>query len=202
MKWFAARLLLASSVLLLGSSVAARAWTLDKQEEGIDVYTRTVEGSGIKEFRGIAEIAADVDAVMGILRDSDRFKDWYPNTAESRLLSREGTVTYQYSVMSTPWPIADRDNVFRSVTARDDMTGVVDIDVSAAPDYYPAQDGRVRVREAKGSWKLEPRGPEKTRVTFTMHLDPGGGIPKWMINARVVESPFEALRNLRAAAAK
>jgi hypothetical protein len=31
-----------------------------------------------------------------------------------------------------------------------------------------------------------------------MHLDPGGGVPQWLINARVVETPFEALRNLRA----
>jgi hypothetical protein len=31
-----------------------------------------------------------------------------------------------------------------------------------------------------------------------MHLEPGGGIPEWMINARVVGTPFEALTNLRA----
>ena len=33
-----------------------------------------------------------------------------------------------------------------------------------------------------------------------MHLDPGGGIPEWMINARIIATPFEALTNLRLSA--
>jgi hypothetical protein len=32
-----------------------------------------------------------------------------------------------------------------------------------------------------------------------MHLEPGGGVPDWLINTRVVETPFEALVNLRRA---
>jgi len=194
--------LLGSIFLLTGSAGAMGDWELDKQENGIDIYTRPVEGSGIKEFKGTADVAADVDAVLQVLRDSDRFKDWFPNTADSRLLAREGNVTHQYSVMATPWPISNRDNVFRSELTRDEATGVVDIVVAAAPDFYPVQEGKVRVRKANGMWRLEPIAPGKTRVTFRMHLEPGGGIPEWIINARVVASPFEALTNLRGMLAK
>ncbi|MEZ4291465.1 MAG: hypothetical protein R3E53_13375 [Myxococcota bacterium] len=35
-------------------------------------------------------------------------------------------------------------------------------------------------------------------MTFAMHLDPGGGLPDWLVNARIVGTPFEALTNLRA----
>jgi hypothetical protein len=198
MRSFLKKLIVGSSVLVIGSATAAAEWTLDKQEDGIDVYTRSVSGSGIKEFKGTTEVDGDVEAIMQILRDSDGFKNWFPNTPESRLLSRDGNVSYQYSVMATPWPVANRDNIFRSVTTLDETTGVVDIEVSAAPDYYPAQEERVRVQKANGAWKLEPTGPKRTRVTFKMHLEPGGGIPNWMINARVVATPFEALANLRA----
>ncbi len=55
----------------------------------------------------------------------------------------------------------------------------------------------VRVRHARGTGKLTPRGANKTNVRLSMHLDPGGGIPQWMINARIVATPFEALTNLR-----
>jgi hypothetical protein len=34
-----------------------------------------------------------------------------------------------------------------------------------------------------------------------MHLEPGGGVPEWMINTQVVDTPFEALSNLRTAVA-
>jgi len=186
-------------MLALGSASTSSAaeWVLDKQADGIDVYTRPVPGSGIKEFKGTAEVEASLDSVLLILRDSDGFKNWFPNTPESKLLAREDGVGYQYSVMDAPWPVSDRDNVFRSVTERDEDSGVVVIHVTAAPDYHPEQADRVRVRKANGSWKLEPLDGERTRVTFIMHLEPGGGIPKWLVNARVVATPFEALTNLR-----
>ena len=194
--------LLLGSLLALAAAPALAAnpaaWRLDKRENGIDVYTRPVEGSGIKEFRGIADVAVDIETILDLLRDSSRFKTWFPNTPESRLLGREGDVTYQYSVMGMPWPMEKRDNVLRAVTRRDEESGIVDIEVTAAPDYYPPRKGHLRIRKAHGTWRLEPLAPDKTRVVFTMHLEPGGGIPQWLINARVVAAPFEALTNLRA----
>src|SRR5690606_12962108 len=126
---------------------------------------------------------------------------WFPNTSESRLLSRRGEIAYQYSVLDAPWPVSDRDNVLRSETSIDSATGRVSIRIVAAPDEFPEQPGRVRVRRARGEWLLEPVGAAQTRVTFTMHLEPGGGVPDWLIDARVVGTPFEALTNLRAALA-
>jgi hypothetical protein len=172
-------------------------WSLDKDKDGIEVYTRSVAGSGIKEFKGVADVDSGIDDIIALLRDSDRFTAWFPDTSESKLLSRDGDVSYQYSVMATPWPLADRDNVLRSVATRDEKTGVVNITVDAAPDYYPIHEGRVRVQTATGTWKLTPLGDQKTNVAFTMHLEPGGGIPQWLINTRIVATPFEALTNLR-----
>lgn len=190
----------AISALALGmfsDAALAAEWTLRKQQDGIDVYTRPVPGSEIQEFKGEGLVDVDTEAIVSLLRDSSRFKEWFPNTSESKLLKRDGDTSFQYSVMETPWPISDRDNVFRSVTKRDSGTGQVDITVSADPTAYPIQYGLHRVTKANGSWRLEPKGPAKTLVTFTMHLEPGGGLPDWMVNARVVETPFEAIVNLR-----
>jgi hypothetical protein len=142
-------------------------------------------------------IGVEIEAIVALLRDASRFKDWFPNTRESKLLERDGAVSYQYSVMSTPWPIADRDHVFLSVLTRDESTGRIDISVDAAPDAHPIQRGRHRVTRAKGSWRLTPQAPDETHVAFAMHLEPGGSIPDWMVNTRIVATPFEALVNLR-----
>lgn len=191
--------LIALVALLLLPIASARAtdWTLEKQLDGIDVYTRPVPGSEVKEFKGEGIVEVELEAILALLRDADRFKEWFPNTRESKLLQRDGDVSYQYSVMQTPWPIDDRDNVFRSVTTRDALTGRVDILVEAAPEAHPLQSDRHRVTRAKGSWRLTPQDAGRTLVSFTMHLEPGGGIPDWMVNARVVATPFEALVNLR-----
>ena len=142
-------------------------------------------------------VAIEIAAIVALLRDASRFKDWFPNTSEAKLLKRDGDAAYQYSVMSTPWPISDRDNVIRSVLTRDESSGRVDIVLEAAPDAHPIQPGRHRVTRAKGDWRLTPQGPALTHVAFTMHLEPGGGIPDWMVNARIVATPFDALVNMR-----
>ena len=192
---YAAALLLS---VLVANSVIAAEWELQRDESGITVFTRPVPNSGIREFKGIANVNHSTKAILALLRDSDRFKTWFPNTPESKLVQRDGNVSIQYSVMDAPWPVSDRDNVLRSVTHRDEASGRIEIQVAAAPEAYPEQPERVRVKKAKGSWTLEPLGDSQTRVTFQMHLDPGGGIPEWLTNARVVESPFEALTNMRA----
>jgi len=175
----------------------AAEWELRKQANGIDVYTRSVAGSEINEFKGEGIVEVEVDQIVALIRDSSRFKDWFPDTSESELLKRDGAVTYQYSVMTTPWPVADRDNVFRSVMTRDESTGRVEFALEAAPDAHPIQRGRHRVTRAKGKWQLTPGKSGETQVAFTMHLEPGGGIPDWLVNARVVSTPFEALENMR-----
>lgn len=180
----------------------AEDWSLAKQAEGIDIYTRPVAGSGIKQFKGIADFEAPAEKIVALLRDSDRFKDWFPNTPESKLLNRKDHVSYQYSVLDAPWPVSDRDNVLRSVLTKDESTGAIEIQVTAAPDFYPDQTDRVRVRTANGFWKIEPLDANRSRVTFSMHIEPGGGIPEWLTNSRVVETPYEALTNLRVSASR
>lgn len=173
-------------------------WIRARREAGIDVYTRSVPGSDVKAFKGEGLVAAPIERIRALLRDADRLHEWFPNTPASKLIRVEGDTRLQHSVMATPWPVTNRDNVLRSVTTQDPATGRVDIQLSAAPDAYPIQKDLHRVTKANGSWRLEPRGPNETWVQFAMHLEPGGGIPDWLVNARVEATPFEALTNLRA----
>ncbi|MEZ4355297.1 MAG: START domain-containing protein [Myxococcota bacterium] len=174
-------------------------WQLAKQADGIDVHTRPVPGSGVVEFRGRAEVDASVEAVFAVLQDVEGFRDWFPDTLESRLLERKERSSVRYSVLDAPWPLSDRDHVLRTTSLRDSDTGAIRIAIVSDPTFHPEQPGRVRIRVAQGSWALEPLdGGRRTRVTFAMHLDPGGGLPDWLVNARIVGTPFEALTNLRA----
>ncbi len=190
--------LFAALFLIFAHSPAdAAEWALQKQADGIDIYTRPVEGSDIKEFKAEGMVDIHIDEIVALLQDSDRFQEWFPNTSDSRLIKRDGDISYQYSVMQTPWPISDRDNIFRSVTTRDTSTGSVHISIEAAPKEIPENDGLHRVTRATGSWQFTPEGADKTLVVFVMHLEPGGGLPDWLVNARIVATPYEALMNMR-----
>lgn len=47
---------------------------------------------------------------------------------------------------------------------------------------------------AEGVWTLIPLEGSGTRVTWEMHLEPGGSLPTWLINRRVVDTPLGGLR--------
>ncbi len=194
--WYA---LLLSIAVSNSHADAEEAWNFEKEEDGIAVFTRAVTGSGIKEFKGIAEVDAPVDRIVRFLQDADGYKDWFPNCVDSKALPEVEDASFRYSVSGTPWPISDRDMILRTTTSsRHVPTRATVIDVSAAPDAYPIQEGLVRIQKASGRWTLEPIADGKTRVTFRMHLEPGGGIPQWLINARVVGTPLATLKQLRA----
>ena len=200
--WAAAAFVLLSGAPAPSARAGERPWNLVRERDGIAVYTRPVEGSGIREFKGSALVAASAESIHALLRDAASFTDWFPNTSESRLLARNGNVSYRYTVIDTPWPVSDRDNIFRNETAVDPASGRIEIRITAAPEHYPEQLDRVRVRHSLGSWLLEPIRADATQVTFTMHLEPGGGVPEWLLNRQVVETPFDALTNLRTAVAR
>ncbi len=55
-------------------------WELQKSRNGIDVYTRSVEGSSLKESKVEAIINASVDEIFTLLKQGNRFYEWYPKT--------------------------------------------------------------------------------------------------------------------------
>jgi hypothetical protein len=68
----------------------------------------------------------------------------------------------------------------------------------AANDLGPAvKKGVTRVNVTEGSWLLEPAPGGKTKATYTIYSDSGGGIPTMIINKAnktAIPKLFEAVR--------
>lgn len=182
--------------LLMGQpSLAQEDWSLAKDAEGIRIYVRNVEGSPLREFRGETQLKATPDDVVKVLRDADAFRKWMPDVAASELLKVTDTEQFHYLDNKAPWPVSNRDGVyhFTYVKAGD---GTVIIRVEAVPDYAPLREGKVRIPQANGQWKLVPSA-EGVNVTYHMHASPGGSIPSWLANQTVVDTPYGTLKALR-----
>lgn len=180
------------------SSAAAEDWVERFNEDGIAVHTRPMAESSFQEFRGRTVVPAPLDSVLATILDGDRFHEWFPDCPRSELLERNGDVQLQYTVTAAPWPVSDRDAIYEMAVSRDESGGSALVRVGVRPDAYPLQDSMVRVEKAKGSWTLRSVDADRTEVTFQMHLEPGGGIPAWLANARVVDTPKGAMVGLRA----
>ncbi|OWY22685.1 START domain protein [Sphingobacteriales bacterium UPWRP_1] len=170
-------------------------WQLAKDKNGIKVFTRSTGGE-MKEFRGETTINAPVDKVFELLNNFDNYASWMPGCIENKVLKRiSDTELYQYNVTDAPWPVSDRDSVMKTKISKQ-STGVILIELSAAPDYIPAKKGCVRVPTYKGYWKLTPGG-NTTQVIYEGKPSTGGSIPAWLANSSVVDVPFNTLSKMK-----
>ncbi|HEX6591948.1 MAG TPA: START domain-containing protein [Moraxellaceae bacterium] len=184
--------------LLAAGRVAAADWQVAQHENGLTIYTRSVEGQDLKDFRGIVRVKAPLQRVLQALVDVEAMPSWFFNMTEARLLDSNGPAqSHIYFVIKGMWPVSDRDGVLRLQIRQDERTLAVTLDGRAAPEHYPPMRTRVRIPRLQAGWTVTPVAPDETEIRLDGQADPGGSIPVWMANMVVVELPEVTLKNLR-----
>ncbi len=171
-------------------------WVLQKNESGIQVYTKIVEGERLKAFRAVATFSASPEEVLAIVMDADQASAWQDRVTEGKLIKKINETSYiSYCLIDVPWPLDDRDIVIRvDVTRQGDN---IICTMTNAPDAYPRKASVVRMPRYEGKWVLEKLPNGGTRATSEGLSSPGGSIPDWLANSEVVDSPFNTMQNLR-----
>jgi hypothetical protein len=174
-------------------------WALEVHDEDNDVqvFTRTVENSPLKEFKGVTNIKGNVSSLVALLQDTEASTSWMHNVIKFEVMdSPSDTESVIYTVNKTPWPVTDRDVYIRSVMSANKV-GVVTSSLVAVSDYAEKNDDYIRMPELTGTWVFTPMAEGMVEVVYQVHANPGGSLPNWMVNAIVVETPLETLLNLR-----
>ncbi|GAA6133231.1 START domain-containing protein [Oceaniserpentilla sp. 4NH20-0058] len=173
-------------------------WVLEASDEdkNIQIYTRAVAGSDLKEFKGVTLVKTDINALVALLMDEAEVTKWMHNIAKFEIKENISDVeSIVYTITETPWPVANRDSYVRSVLSVD-AQGVVTLTIKAEPTFGPIDDKYVRISSLGGSWKFTPKVDGLVEVIYQMHANPGGSLPNWLVNSIVVETPLETLSNL------
>jgi hypothetical protein len=55
----------------------------------------------------------------------------------------------------------------------------------------------VRINNSKGKWIITPAGNGQSLVEYTLHADPGGAIPGWLVNMFATEGPYQIFKQLK-----
>ena len=191
---------LGMTVLVTGMA-QAEDWKVAKQEDGIKVSLSEVPGSQYKAYQGVATIKASVAKLRSLQEDVAGACAWVHECKSQKVLKHEGDKTWTYTQFNTPWPVTPRDSVLQ-ITTVEGADGSLTRNLLGQPDYIPEEKGFVRVAQVEGFWKMVPKGPNETEVTYQVHTEPGGSVPSWLANKFVVDAPFNTLKALRERAAK
>lgn len=183
-------------VLLTGVawSDAAPEFSLEKDKNGVKVYTRKIEGSALKEFKGVTTIKTSLMSLVALMDDTDAYPQWLHNVTVAKLVQKvnlKERVTY--TVINAPWPVSDRDTVTYSKIVQDPKSKIVTIYLKGVPNQYPVQGGKVRVPALKGFWQFIPNKNGYVTVIYQVHSDPGGSIPDAIANSTVTDIPYHTL---------
>jgi len=181
----------------------SEAWKLKKSKNGIEVFTRTMEGSKFKEYKTVCEINASPQELIDILIDVEHYQVWMAYVKNAEQLEKKGeNEFYVYSEVIVPWPFNNRDGITKSIVKRNMATGIDSVEIIMIPDFIPEKEGIVRMPCGRGLWIFTPLDDGKTKVHHQFGGDPGGNIPAWVVNMFLVDGPYKTMLGLQEVVSK
>ena len=179
------------------NAVNADEWKLVKQDNGIQVYTRSSPHSALKAFKGVVSIPARLTSIVATIDDTNVYTQLFHNTKTAKELKKvSDTESYRYFVTKLPWPAQSRDSIVHSVLKQNKQNKSIQITLNGVPKYIPSKPDLLRIKKMTGRWLLVPE-KDSVKVVYEMNVDPGGNLPTWLVNNMAIDLPFITLNNLR-----
>ena len=173
-------------------------WKLAKNKNNVKVYTREKEGSDFKEFKAITTVTATMSQVQAVLNDVESYTEWIADMKSSVALKtispNERIDRYE---LDLPWPFEDRDMIMHYKLTQDTKNKSTVIILKGKADYIPHKKGFIRMKSAKGFWKITPKSSTETIVKYQFVADPSGSLPAWVVNMFIVDGPYKTLTALK-----
>lgn len=173
-------------------------WKLSTEKDGIQIYTGILPNSKLKAVRVLCTVDATATQITALIIDVNSGADWVYETKSSYLLKQVSpTELYYYSEVNLPWPLENRDFISYLKVHQNPLSKVVTIDGPVEADFIPEKKGVVRIRSSVGKWIITPLAASKSKIEYTIQVDPGGSIPTWLINLFATEGPLHVIQKLK-----
>ena len=177
---------------------AQKDWHLAKKADMIEVYVRDVPGTKLKELKTIALFESSPDALLALLTDIPAQSAYQFGCLSSARIGKS-TIYEQifYQQLYMPWPFSQRDGVFKQVINPLSTRKEIFIETISMSELIPHKTGYVRVPFMQSGWHIKRVSDSIINAEYKLKVDPGGAIPKWLINLFIDKGPYESILNLR-----
>ena len=195
------RCLFLAAFLLLASSIRCLAqedWKLQAEQNGIKVYLRQQEESAFNALRASFEAESTLSQYAALVLNVDEYKFWNYAATNPYIVKKinESELIY-YTEAKAPWPVTDRYVVVHLKVTQDPKSKIMKITINNVPDQIPEQAGFVRIKKYNAVIQVAPITESRVKVEYTLHVDPGGSIPAWVVNLLSKKMPVTTFTNLK-----
>lgn len=173
-------------------------WKLERNRNGIQVYSAEFPNSRIRAIKVVANYDASPEQIADIVMDINTSTEWVSHLKSCYLIKRVSQDEfYYYAEVQLPWPVLNRDFVAHLTRVEDIQTRTITIDGPAVAGLVPEKKGTVRINNSVGKWIIAPLDSNLARVEYVLHVDPGGLLPSWLVNIFSSDTPMQIFENLR-----
>jgi len=176
--------------------LSQKEWELKKNSEGIAVYTKNVENSGICTFKAVTICNIEPKRMLELLEDAENYPKWISQIESAKVISRNDNGFVVYYVVKMPIGFKKRDIVLENTIKTSSKERLL-VELSTKNNVFGEKAGMVRITEGRGYWLVEKLGNGKCSVTYEFYSDPKGDFPAWLVNMFLVDKPFETSNNLK-----
>lgn len=188
-------LILLLLLLSTAKTTYSQAWELKKKSDSIEVYTRTVSSSPVKEFKAVGIIEAKKEEILAVLKDVPAYPKWIEDVIYSETVSSAGDSLSFYYQMDLPWPIKDRD---MALDMKIEQTAQeIAVRLTSNVDLVPVHEDYIRMVQVEGEWIITSLDDQFCQVQHRFLADPEGSLPAWVVNLFIVDGPYTSMKNLK-----
>lgn len=192
------RSILSTIILFAGMMASSQTvWKLEKDNQGIKVYTGDMENARYKSIRVVCTLEGNYDKLIRILTEVENHKDWVYKTKSATLIKKNSDLDFlYYSITSMPWPMDNRDAVVHLVINKEKLPASLIVDAKSEPTQLPKKEGLVRIPYSHASWNISMVGTDRLHIEYIFKVHPGGSLPPWMVNMFADKGPYESFKKL------
>jgi ribosome-associated toxin RatA of RatAB toxin-antitoxin module len=160
-------------------------WQAVSERDGLRLYNRAVPGAAVPAALARVRIEVPPARLFAVITDYDRFAEFVPYVTSSRVVHREAGLRRVSQHLRFPGPVADRHYVIES---RDSVTSSprerwrVEWRLVPESDSPASGETGITPNAFTGYWELTPvAGGKATDAIYSLHFDPGGALPSWLV---------------------
>lgn len=186
-----------------GNRSSDEGWEKIREEDGIIVHKKEVEGSPLVAFRGSGIVDAPLQKVVFVLIDLARTPEWVERVQDARIVREISESEYiTYTHLGAPLIVSDREFVSRAKISMEPGK-LVRFTMNATEDpEVPHHKKYVRGELIGSSWEVRPVDATHTHVVAEIHADPKGNLPRSIVNFLQTSWAHKTITALRRQAAK
>lgn len=166
---------------------------LEREVGAVKIFKALDREQGYQRVRVQTVSDHPLEVLLHLNTDVKGWAGWMPKVLQADYVE-PGTDRYiAHTRFSSPWPVKNRDSVIESKVTRNPDSGVVRLAFRTVEDRVPPSADYVRIPYVDGFWEFTPLPSGQVGVVYEILINPGGNVPKWMVNFEAVDLPLQTV---------